>query len=259
MPGVKATLAISENPLAAFRGGPTILLRVDQGVAGDRNQMLQKLRRRSDAARDCAVLIRHLSPPDSGDEVMDVALVGPETYALRKLADEVVARLHKHKDFVAASCERLTAPHLDYDVDRERVALLGVTVGQVTEVLQAYSSGIEVGQLRLLEREVPVKVELALYRLRSPDDFAAAKLRGANGQFVSLNDIAKVTNSLAPLRIDRFNFQPMVRLYVSPASGVSPAAAWRACQAVAAEVRTQSGLGEAYRLQWLSTQPEPGK
>ena len=66
-----------------------------------------------------------------------------------------------------------------------------------------------------------------------------------------------MTSTFAPVYIERFNLQPMVRIYASPASGVSAAHAWTACKRVAAEVRKELGLGEAYRLEWLSLRPEP--
>jgi multidrug efflux pump subunit AcrB len=102
-------------------------------------------------------------------------------------------------------------------------------------------------------------VELLFARQHSLDDLTAVKIRNASGQLVSLSQIVKAKEKFEPVYIDRLNLQPMVRVHVNPAADASPAQVWATCKSVAAEVRKELGLGEAYRLQWFSTQSEPEK
>jgi multidrug efflux pump subunit AcrB len=76
---------------------------------------------------------------------------------------------------------------------------------------------------------------------------------------VALNQLVTVRDTLAPACIDRYDMYPILPLYVTPAAGASTAAAWSKCKAATADARTELGLSNDYRLQWLSSAPEPGR
>jgi len=258
IPGVKATLALSENPFAAFRDGPCVLIQFDD-ARGDRRRITEDVRRRLKNVQDFTVCIRNLSPKSPENERLEMALVakadpGPDD--MRRHTDELVRRLRKYKELVDISHEAAAeSPSIVFNIDRTATNRLGVSLADINDTLQAYG-GIDVGSFRRLEQSLPVKVELDVPGTQPFEKIPSLKVRTVNGQLVAFNEIGKMGKGSQPSRIERFNLHPMVRVNATPAEGVSHAKAWEICKRVASELDKEFRLGEAYRLERLSLRPE---
>ena len=138
VPGLKSVLTVSEDPFVAFRAGPSILLRFNDAVGREPDGVRREIRAVARGVQDFVIHIRHLSPQSGDEQALDMAIIGAETDKLRPFADALLQRLRKSEDFGDASHQALVeAPSLRYDVDRERIATLGVSISAVVKLIEA--------------------------------------------------------------------------------------------------------------------------
>jgi len=260
IPGVKGSLILSENRLVPFKGGPCILLPIEAPSARDTIRVKEAIRRLADAElRDAAVRIGDLPPADGEACPIEMAVIGPEDQPLREFADAVVAKCQKNRELTEVSAERSQMPSLSLDIDRNRCRSAGVGVSDVLATIQLSDDEMELGNSPMFGQHLSVELETGREARWASDNLAQVKVRAADGTMVALNQLVTVRDTLAPACIDRYDMYPILPLYVTPAAGASTAAAWSKCKAAAADARTELGLSNDYRLQWLSSAPEPGR
>jgi multidrug efflux pump subunit AcrB len=280
IPGVKATLVLSQDPFAAFQRDPCIILRFEGITARDRNRVREDIRRHLHDIPGIAARIAHL-PPGGENDALEMALVGKQSsdFAGRSQSAAALAqRLRKDKELVDVWCDAGSeSPSALVELNREDASAAGVRLADIFANLQAME-GIEVGHVQRLQQNLPVRLELDLTctapELRfgkslevklsldssgkhSFEKVASIKVHGKDGKLIAIEKLCKVREVFEPSHLDRFNLDPMVELYALPAAGASPAQVWATCVRAAAEVGKEPGLPAVSRLQWLSSRPEP--
>ncbi len=130
---------------------------------------------------------------------------------------------------------RPVVPAIFVDVDRTKVMTLHVPLQSVFDTLRAYLGSTYVNDFNEFGRTWQVMVQAEAKFRDSPDDISRLQVRNLEGQMVPIGTLAKIRYSLGPLRIDRYNMYPAVRVLGEPAPGVSSGQALNVMENLAAD------------------------
>ncbi len=127
-------------------------------------------------------------------------------------------------------------PSLFADIDREKALSLKVPLQSVFDTLQAYLGSTYVNDFNELGRTWQVMVQAdGRFRAR-PEDIVKLQVRNLENEMVPLGTLAKVDYSLTPLRVDRYNMYPAIRVLGENAPGISSGQALAQMETLADEI-----------------------
>jgi HAE1 family hydrophobic/amphiphilic exporter-1 len=130
---------------------------------------------------------------------------------------------------------RASAPMIFADVDRVKALSLKVPLQSVFDTLQAYLGSTYVNDFNEFGRTWHVTVQAdGVYRART-EDIKKLQVKNQDGQMVPIGTLVKLDYSSGPLRIDRYNMFPAIRVIGEGAAGVSSGQAMQAMENLAAE------------------------
>ncbi len=154
-----------------------------------------------------------------------------------KVAGELIREANSNEALRTVNTTfRAGVPAIFADVDRVKALSLKIPIQSVFDTLQAYLGSTYVNDFNEFGRTWQVKVQAdAKYRV-DPKDIAQLQVRNLKGEMVPLGTLVKVDHSLTPLRIDRYNMFPAVRLLGEGAPGVSSGQALQTMENLAAEI-----------------------
>ena len=174
-------------------------------------QIAQDLRRRL-AGRVPGMEIRTRAPQGQflldrllgGDEGLTVEIRGPELATLDALADRVARSMADVPGItdVQRSIEA-GIPQREIRVNREKVADLGLSVRDVTELLQTAVAGATAGEYRTGGNAYRIWVQLKDAEKRSMNEILDLTLTTASGEMVALRNVVATETSRGPVLIDR--------------------------------------------------------
>lgn len=130
---------------------------------------------------------------------------------------------------------RAAVPSVFADVDRVKALSLKVPLQSVFDTLQAYLGSTYVNDFNEFGRTWQVNVQAEGMFRSKPSDITTLQVRNLDGQMVPLGTLVKVENKLTPLRVDRYNMFPAIRLLGEGAPGVSSGQALSEMEHLAAE------------------------
>lgn len=121
------------------------------------------------------------------------------------------------------------------DLDRSKAEVLGVSVQDAFQTMQAFFGSQIAGQFTQFSRVWWVVLQAdAAYRV-DPGDFEKVYVRARNGTMVPLSALITVRYVAAPKLLERFNGFPAVKVTGNAAAGYSSGQALAAMEAVAAQ------------------------
>lgn len=130
---------------------------------------------------------------------------------------------------------RAGVPSVFADVDRVKAMSLKVPLQSVFDTLQAYLGSTYVNDFNEFGRTWQVMVQADSRYRAKPEDIAKLQVRNLDQHMVPLGTLVKVEQKLSPLRIDRYNMFPAIRVFGEPAAGVSSGQALQAMETVAGD------------------------
>lgn len=159
---------------------------------------------------------------------------------LPKLNDAAQELVHEaHADPYLASVTttfRAGVPAVYADIDRVKAMSLKVPLQSVFDTLQAYLGSTYVNDFNQFGRTWQVMVQAeGMYRAK-PDDIKNLQVRNEQREMLPLGTLAKIDYQLTPLRVDRYNMFPAIRVLGDSAPGVSSGQALAAMETLTAEV-----------------------
>jgi hydrophobe/amphiphile efflux-1 (HAE1) family protein len=160
------------------------------------------------------------------------------------------------KQFIAAAKQRpeigninstfrIDTPMYRYEVDREKVKSLGITLTDVFDALQVFLGGTQVNDYNNFGRTYKVVMQAKPEFRKTADDTRFFFVRSSNGSMVSLNTLVKPVLTSGPAVIQRFNGYRTIQLSGNPAPGYSSGQALTALEQVAAQ-----SLPEKFSYEW---------
>jgi HAE1 family hydrophobic/amphiphilic exporter-1 len=192
-----------------------------QGDAVDEGQVFVKLVAKSERSRSQAEIVADVRSDlvrlggltasistgfNPGEKQIQLQLRGPDAAELMRLAQAVAAEMRQVPGAVdVALSTKGQKPELDVQLDRALAGSLGVTVGQVAQALRPAFAGIDVGDWIDPSGETrDVRIRLAPESRTVVADLESLPLLVGNTS-VPLGQVARVTPSIGPARIDHLN------------------------------------------------------
>lgn len=130
----------------------------------------------------------------------------------------------------------VNSPIYEFEVDREKVKNLGLTISDVFTALQINFGGTEINDFNQFGRTYKVVMQAESNFRNEADTTRFIYIRGSNNQMVPLNTIIKPKLNSGPAIISRFNASRSVTIQGSPKDGYSSGQAMAAIEEVVKEV-----------------------
>jgi HAE1 family hydrophobic/amphiphilic exporter-1 len=146
-----------------------------------------------------------------GDEGLTIEIRGYELATLDALARSVAKSIVGVPGItdIETSLEA-GIPQQEIQVDRNKVADLGLSVRDVTQLLQTAVAGSKAGEYRQGGNSYRILVQLKDAEKRSLDEILNLTLTTASGEKVALRNVVTTESSRGPILIDRKDQQRMV-------------------------------------------------
>jgi HAE1 family hydrophobic/amphiphilic exporter-1 len=139
---------------------------------------------------------------------------------------------------------RAGAPSIFADVDRVKALTLKVPLQSVFDTLQAYLGSTYVNDFNQFGRTWQVNVQAQGMFRSTPRDITTLQVRTLDGKMAPIGTMVKLTEKPAPLRVDRYQMYPAIRIMGEGAPGVSSGQALTAMEDIAAQTLPQGASYE---------------
>ena len=182
-------------------------------------------------------------------------LSGHTNEELNEIAQRIVAKANQRPELQGVRTTfNIASPTIEYDIDREKIKLLGVNLSDVFTALQVNFGGMQVNDFNQFGRTYKVVLQSdILYR----NDAESAKfvfVKGSDGQRVPLDTLITPKRSTGPTQISRFNMSRAVAIQGNAGQGYSSGQALTAIEEV---VREEAGTG--FNIEWSGQSREEKK
>jgi multidrug efflux pump len=131
---------------------------------------------------------------------------------------------------------KLNKPEFRVQIDRAKVADLGLDVSVVGRTLETLLGGRQVTRFEMNGQQYDVYVQLAAEDRAAPSTLSTIFLRGPQGDMIQLSNIVKISESVAPRDLRRFNQMRAVTVSANVAPGYALGDGLKAVEDAAAEV-----------------------
>jgi hydrophobe/amphiphile efflux-1 (HAE1) family protein len=138
-------------------------------------------------------------------------------------------------------------PQIEFELDRERAKVLGVSISSIFASLQTFLGGNYINDFNLFGRTFKVTAQAEAAARAVPDSVNGLYVRTAQGDMVPLSTLVSVKPKVGPEYIERYNVFRAVTINGSPAPGYSSGQATQAMEELARE------LPSGYGFDWTGT------
>ncbi|MCL4767016.1 MAG: efflux RND transporter permease subunit [Hyphomicrobiaceae bacterium] len=139
---------------------------------------------------------------------------------LQEYADLMLDRINAYPGLEGVDTDlKLNSPEVRIEVNRAKIADLGLDVATVGRTLETLLGGRQVTRFEQNGEQYDVLVQLAGEDRSSPETLSTIFLRGANGEMVQLSNIVTVSEAVAPKELRRFNQLRSVTIQANLAPG----------------------------------------
>jgi multidrug efflux pump len=126
--------------------------------------------------------------------------------ALQEQTDALVRKLKEHRAFAGVSTQiRAKTPQLFLDIDRAKVASLGVSLNDVNQTLDMYMGSLYVNSYNAYGRHWQVTIQADGPYRNQTEDLNRFKVRNNAGDMVPLGTLVNVREIGGPIAITRYN------------------------------------------------------
>jgi multidrug efflux pump subunit AcrB len=176
--------------------------------------------------------------------VEDRGDTGPKS--LQDVADAIVASGAATPDLRSMFTSfRANTPWLYLNIDRTQAKTMGVSIGELFNVLQVYMGSLYVNDFNRFGRTWQVNVQASADYRKQIDDLKQLKIRSETGKMVQLGTLATVEDRNGPVLIMRYNMYPSAAVNITPVPGVSSGEAIKS-----SEELVRQKLVRSMRYEW---------
>ncbi len=182
-------------------------------------------------------------------------MAGHTNEELNEIATRIVGKANQRPELQGVRTTfNIGSPTIEYEVDREKVKLLGVSLSDVFTALQVNFGGMQVNDFNQFGRTYKVMLQSdTLYRSEA-DSAKFIFVKGSDGQMIPLDTLITPRRSTGPTQISRFNISRAVAIQGNAGSGYSSGQAMAAIEEV---VREEAGTG--FNIEWSGQSREEKK
>lgn len=125
---------------------------------------------------------------------------------LNGMVDELLKKMKENRGFVAPDSDlKLNKPELSVELNRDKIAALGLEVQTVGRTLETMLGGREVTRFKRNGEQYDVMVQIADENRMDPTDLKSIFVRSGSGEMVQLSNIVSLTETVAPRELNHFN------------------------------------------------------
>jgi HAE1 family hydrophobic/amphiphilic exporter-1 len=175
-------------------------------------------------------------------------LTGHGAQALNDVTQALLAEARKQPELNAHqlfSAFSTSTPQYNYDLDRTKAKLLGLSLPDVFNTLQIYLGSLYVNDINLFGRTFRVTMQADKDARANPTDISRFYVRNATGGMVPLSTLGSLQNIVGPETVTHYNNYGSALINGGAAPGYSSGQAVAAMQRVAAAV-----LPRDYSYEW---------
>ena len=156
---------------------------------------------------------------------------------INALANQLVEKLKDNPGLTDIDTDmRLNKPEVEIEIDRDRVADLGLDISVIGRTLETLLGGRNVSTFQIGSEQYDVTVALPPEERTSPETLSRIFVRGEGGQMVQLSNIVSAKVTVAPRDLRRFNQLRAITIQANLAPGYMLGEAIAAVNGAAAEV-----------------------
>ncbi|WP_428311723.1 efflux RND transporter permease subunit [Hydrocarboniphaga sp.] len=188
------------------------------GVIADLSPKLEQI----SGVRVATIQPPPLPTPGQGYPVEFVLKSTADPIEMSRIADDLVARaMASKKFFYAAPNLRIDKPEALLQIDRDKAALMGVSMQQLSADLQALFAGGEVNRFSYANRSYKVIQQVERAGRLSPNQIDGFYTRAANGDLVPISTLVKVGEHVVPRSIEHSQQLNSVNIIAVPRPDVT--------------------------------------
>ena len=163
--------------------------------------------------------------------------------ALYHWTDVLLARLRQLPGFVDVTSNlNNRSPVVALDIDRDKLAALGLSFGQVEDALQSAFSSRQISTIYGTANQYQVILEVAPEFQSDPSTLASLHVRASSGKLIPLDTVARISRKTQALTVNHQGQLPSVTISFNLLPGVSLGDAVTRVKAVERELRMPVSL-----------------
>lgn len=171
----------------------------------------------------------------SGGFEMQLEARGDATFEnLVQAADTLMYYARKHKELTGLSSSlQSEIPQLYFDVDRDKVKMLGVPLADVFSTMKAYTGSVYVNDFNMFNRIYKVYIQAEAPYREHKDNINLFFVKAKDGVMVPLTSLGSASYTTGPGSIKRFNMFTTAVIRGSAAQGYSSGQAMEIMEQIA--------------------------
>ena len=189
---------------------------------------------------------------------LTMQLIDQESHSdedLSAITDKIVNAANERPELQGVSTTfSVTSPSYRYDIDQQKIEMLGVQLSDVYSALQVNFGGMQVDDYDRFGRTYKVVMQSDVYFRSEIDMLKFMFVKGANGQAVPLDTLISHKMNTGTTQVTRFNGKRSVLIQGQPAGGYSSGQAMKALTEVVYQV-APTGFG----VEWSGQSREEAK
>jgi HAE1 family hydrophobic/amphiphilic exporter-1 len=214
----------------------------------DQLAVMQEVRRRLSALSGIQVAVNEIGDiwGSRFQYAVNLDLQGPDLATLQAHSDVLMERMRRTGRYVDVdSSLSKRKPEVRVEILRQKAADLGVQAGDIANSLRAMVGGEKVSRYREGAEQYDVWIRLQEKHRRSKEVIAKLPVPSSRGGVVSLENVADLAETRAPLQIDHLNRQRVVTI-VANLQGLDLGRAIDELRSFAADLRMEPGYGVSF-------------
>ncbi len=258
--GVRHVLALSGQPFDRDRDRPCLVVGLGQveGAPLDRERILREIRSQFAATEKLAFIrpreLSGIARSRSFSYPIEFAIYGFDRQPLRELANKVVAKMSREPGLTDAWAGPRQMATYPVDIDRAKVANLGLALPDVSTTLQAVFGSVQAGSLWVFGREWPILLKIAPAGRGEVEGLVRTNLRTTKGELIPLTEVVAVHKKIEPAYIERLNILPVIIITAGLDGDLSLAEARFLCERLVTESLPELER-KVNRVRWLRPMP----
>ncbi|WP_416864235.1 MAG: efflux RND transporter permease subunit [Imperialibacter sp.] len=137
---------------------------------------------------------------------------------------------------------KINKPELKINIDRQKAAMMGVSIEEVARAMQLSFSGQRYGYFMKNDRQYEVIGQVERINRNDISDLRAIHVRSAHGQMISLDNLVTIEDGISPATIYRYDQYTSATISAGLAPGVSLGEGIQEMERIKSEV-----LGDNFR------------
>lgn len=157
-----------------------------------------------------------------GGQPVQYVLQGSNLDSISRVLPQFLAAARQSSKLMFVDSDlKINKPELKINIDRDKAALLGVSIEEIAKTLQLSLSGLRYGYFLKDDRQYEVIGQLEKLDRNSVSDLQSIYVRSSGGQMISLDNLITTQEGISPAAIYRYDQYTSATVSAGLAPGVS--------------------------------------